>query len=86
MTEKNKKLSKKLQEKIRKADRSGPPFNPVIKESKPPKPVAKPTPPVKTNKPFRGLAPLPVKTNEPYRQGVASPEDVRRGKYLAKPK
>jgi hypothetical protein len=49
MTEKKKKLDKKLQEKINKAGRSGPPFNPVIKESKPPKPVGKPKPPSKPN-------------------------------------
>jgi len=49
MTEKKKKLDKKLQEKIKKAGRSDPPFNPVIKESKAPKPVAKPKPPSRPN-------------------------------------
>ena len=77
MTEKKKKLDKKLQEKVKKAGRSGPPFNPVVKKSKPPKPVGKPKPPPRPNVNYKAPpffnAFVPGRTQE-FRGYVAPPD------------
>jgi hypothetical protein len=85
MTEKNKKLDKKLQEKINKAGRSGPPFNPVIKKTKPPKPVAKPKPPSRpnTNTNYKAEPFVPRYTN--IRPNKAPPSKTPPPNYKAPP-